>query len=81
MTIANLCENCEVRRITKNSISLDDRAASMHTSIYLPLSLFPFHPRFISLASDNRADAIRAEPHRHAGNTDVPLCNRSLIVS
>lgn len=56
-------------------------------SVFLSLSLAPsllllfLYSRFISLASDNRAGAIRAEPHRHAGNADVPLCNRSLIVS
>lgn len=35
-----LCENCEVRRITKSSISLDDRAASIHTCRFISLSFF-----------------------------------------
>jgi len=45
MTAANPCENCEVQRLAKNPISLDDRAASIHTcrficfSLSLPLSL------------------------------------------
>lgn len=60
-----------------------------YMSIYLFLSLsfaralllLLFYSHFISLASDNRAGAIRAESHRHACNADVPLCNRSLIVS
>jgi len=57
-------------------------------SLSLSLSLSPHlspslrvYSRFISLVAGNRADAIHAESHRHAGNTDVPFCNRSLIVS
>lgn len=54
---------------------------SVSISLFLSLLLLLFYSRFISLASDNRAGAIRAESHRHAGNANVPLCNRSLIVS
>lgn len=87
MTATNPCENCKVQHVAKNPISPDDRAASIHTcrfifySLSLLFSFFLLLSFYISLASDNRTDAIRTESHRHAGNTDVPLCNRSLIVS
>lgn len=74
-----VCENCEVRRITKSSISLDDRAASIHTCRFISLFLsFPFI--LVSSLSRMIIVPMRFMPS-HAGNTDVPLCNRSLIVS
>jgi len=63
------CENCEVQRLAKNPISLDDRAASIYIHVDLSVSLslslslslalsfllLLFYSRFISLTNDNRA--------------------------
>lgn len=91
MTAANPRGNCKVRRAVKRSHQPRwSCRLYIRTWRSIPFSLsfsqsflvpFPMYSRFISLVADNRADAIHAESHRHAGNADVPLCNRSLIVS